>query len=160
MNTKTTKGLAAVALVGVLSGGLAACGSSAGSAPAPKPSASTTAPAPAKADRGKDMAAWMAAGGVDDLNSIGRCISAMGDSPTRQQLGTLSAAIARAQSRPMPSSVDPKGAYTAYLEHLKKMVTAYQSGDVATASSAAGSVNGDMKTLQDEMKAAGFDVSP
>jgi hypothetical protein len=106
------------------------------------------------------MAAWVAAGGADDLNSIGRYMSAMGDNPTRQQIGTLSAAIAKAQSRPMPSSVDPKGAYTAMLEQLKKEVTAYQGGDVAAALSAAGSIARDMNTLRDEMKAAGFDVSP
>jgi hypothetical protein len=160
MGTKITKGLAAIALAGVLSGGLAACGSSAGPASAPKPSASATASAPAKADPGKDMAAWIAAGGADDLNSIGQCMSAMGGTPTRQQLAALSAAIAKAQSQPMPGSVDPRRAYPAMLEQYKKVVTAYDSGDVAAAASAAGAIASDMKTLQGEMKAAGFDVSP
>lgn len=160
MSTKITKGLAAIALAGVLGGGLAACGSSVSTASAPSPSASAPASAPAKADPGKDMATWMAAGGADDLNSIGRCMSVMGNNPTRQQIGALSAAVARAQSRPMPSSVDPKGAYTAMLEQYKKVVAAYQSGDVATAMSAAGAIAHDMKTLQGEMQAAGFHVSP
>jgi hypothetical protein len=60
----------------------------------------------------------------------------------------------------MPGSVDPQRAYPALLEHYKKVVTAYESGDVATALSAAGAIASDMKTLQSEMKAAGFDVSP
>ena len=106
------------------------------------------------------MTAWVAAGGADDLASIGRCMSVMGGNPTRQQLAALSAAIAKAQSRPMPGSVDPQRAYPALLEHYKKVVTAYESGDVATALSAAGAIASDMKTLQGEMKAAGFDVSP
>jgi hypothetical protein len=160
MSTKITKGVAAIALAGVLGGGLAACGSSAGTASAPKPSASATASAPAQAHPGQDMAAWIAAGGADDLNSVGRCLSAMGDNPTRQQIAALSAAIAKAQSRPMPSSVDPKRAYPAVLEHYKKVVTAYENGDVAAAASAAGAIASDVKTLQGEMKAAWFDVSP
>lgn len=160
MSTKITKGLAAIALAGVLGGGLAACGSSAGTASAPKPSASATASAPAKADPVKDMTAWIAAGGADDMNSIGQCMSAMGDNPTRQQIAALSAAIAKAQSRPMPSSVDPKRAYPALLEQYRKVASAYENGDVATALSAAGAIASDMKTLQGEMKAAGFDVSP
>lgn len=164
MSTKITKGLAAIALAGVLGGGLAACGSSAGTASAPKPStsatASATASAPAKADPGQDMAAWLAGGGADDLNSVGRCMSAMGGNPTRQQIAALNAAIARAQSRPMPSSVDPKRAYPALMGQYKKVVTAYESGDFAAAASAAGAIASDMKTLQGEMKAAGVEVSP
>jgi hypothetical protein len=160
MSTKITKGLTAIALAGLLSGGLAACGSSAGSASAPKPSTSPTASAPAKADPRQDMAAWLTAGGADALNSIGRRMSAMGDNPTRQEIAALNAAIAEAQSRPMPSSVDPKGAYPALLEHYKKVVTAYQSGDVGAEVSAVGVIASDMKTLEGEMKAAGVDVSP
>ena len=159
MSTKITKGLAAIALAGVLGGGLAACGSSAGTASAPKAPASPTASAPAKADPGKDMAAWIAAGGADDMNSIGRCMSAMGDNPTRQQIAALNAAIATAQSRPMPASVDPKRAYPALLKQYKKVATAYENGDVAATVSAAGAITSDMKTLLGEMKAAGFDVS-
>ena len=40
------------------------------------------------------------------------------------------------------------------LEHLKKIVNAYTNGDVATALSESGLIATDMKTLQDEMKAA------
>ena len=160
MSTKITKGLAAIALVGVLSGGMAACGSSAGTASAPKPSASPTALAPATADPGKDMAAWIAAGGADDMNAIGRCMSAMGDNPTRQQIQALNAAIAKAQSRPMPSSVDLKDVYPALLEHYKKLATAYENGDIDTELSAAGAIVSDVKALQGEIKTAGFDVSP
>jgi hypothetical protein len=166
MSTKITKGLAAIALAGALGGGLAACGSSASPASAPEPSAPATAPAPAtasapaKADPGQDMAAWLAAGGADALNSIGRCMSAMGDHPTRPQMAALNAAIAKAQSRPMPSSVDPKRAYPALLEHYKKVVTAYENGDAAATVSAVGAITGDMKTLLGEMKAAGVQVSP
>jgi hypothetical protein len=40
------------------------------------------------------------------------------------------------------------------------VVTAYADGDISTALSAAAAVASDMKTLQGEMKAAGFDVSP
>jgi hypothetical protein len=160
MSTKITKGLAAIALGGVLGGGLAACGSSASPASAPEPSAPATASAPAKADPGQDMAAWLAAGGADALNSIGRCMSAMGDHPTRPQMAALNAAIAKAQSRPMPSSVDPKRAYPALLEHYKKVVTAYENGDAAATVSAVGAITGDMKTLLGEMKAAGVQVSP
>ena len=160
MRTKITKGLAAIALAGLLGGGLAACGGSAGTASAPKPSASAPASAPAKANPGQDMAAWIAAGGADDLSSVGRCVSAMGDNPTRQQIAALNAAIAKAQSRPMPSSVDPKRAYPALLGQYKKVVTAYENGDIAAAVSAAGAIASDVKTLQGEMKAAGVDVSP
>lgn len=161
MSTKITKGLAAIALITALGGGLASCGNSVGTAPAPKSSASSTAPAPApaKANPGQDMTAWAAAGGTDALNSIGRCMSAMGGSPTPKQMGMLSAALAKAESHPMPSSVDPRGAYIAMLEHLKKVITAYENGDVVTALSESGSMAANMKTLQDEMKAAGFDVS-
>ena len=168
MSTKITKGLAAIALAGVLGGGLAACGNSADTSSAPNPSASATASAsatpsasaPAKADPVKDMAAWIAAGGADDMNSIGRCMSAMGDQPTRHQIAALNAAIAKAQSRPIPSSVDPKGAYPALLQQYKKVATAYENGDIDTALSAASAIANDAKTLQGEMKAVGFAVSP
>ena len=160
MSTKITKGLAAIALAGVLGGGLAACGSSAAPAPVPKPPTSAPASVPAKADPGKDMAAWIAAGGADDMTSIGRCMSAMGGNPTRQQIQALNAAIAKAQSRPIPSSVDPKGAYPALLQQYKKVVTAYQNGDIDTELSAAAAIASDAKTLQGEMQAVGFDVSP
>ena len=93
------------------------------------------------------------------MNSIGRCMSAMGDNPTRQQIAALNAAIATAQSRPMPASVDPKRAYPALLKQYKKVATAYENGDVAATVSAAGAITSDMKTLLGEMKAAGFDVS-
>ena len=69
-------------------------------------------------------------------------MSVMGGNPTRQQLAALSAAIAKAQSRPMPGSVDPQRAYPTMLEQYKKVVTAYESGDVATALSAAGATPG------------------
>jgi hypothetical protein len=160
MSTKITKGLTAIALAGVLGGGLAACGSSASPASAPKPPASPTASAPAQADPSRDMAAWLAAGGADALNSVGRCMSGLGDRPTRQQIAALNAALAKAQSRPMPSSVDPKGAYPALLEQYKKVVTAFESGDVAAATSAASAIANDAKTLQGEMRAAGVEVSP
>ena len=160
MSTKITKGLATIALAGVLGGGLAACGSSASPASAPKPSTSAPASAPAQADPDQDMAAWIAAGGADDMNSIGRCMSAMGNNPTRHQIAALNAAIAKARSRPIPSSVDPKGAYPALLEQYKKVATAYENGDVDTALSAASAIANDAKTLQGEMKAAGVEVSP
>ena len=157
--TKIPRVLAVIALMGAIIGGLAACGSSPGTAPAPKPLTSTTAQATAKADPTKDMAAWVAAGGTDDLTSINKYVSAMGDSPAPDQIRILDNAIAKAQSRPMPSSIDPKGAYASMLEHLKKIVNAYTNGDVATALSESGFIATDMKTLRDEMKAAGFDVS-
>ena len=157
--TKIPRGLAVIALMGVLIGGLAACGSSPPTAPAPKSPAATTAPATATADPTKDMAAWVAAGGTDDLTSINRCMSAMGNNPTPDQIRILDNAIAKAQSRPMPPSVDPKDAYASMLEDLKKIANAYTNGDVATALSESGIIATDMKTLQDEMKAAGFDVS-
>ena len=157
--TTIPRGLAVAALIGTLIGGLVACGSSPGTAAAPKPPTSTTAQATATADPTKDMAAWVAAGGTDDLASINGYMSAMGNNPTPDQIRMLDNAIAKAQSRPMPSSVDPKGAYASMLEHLKKIVNAYTNGDVATALSESGFIATDMKTLQDEMKAAGFDVS-
>jgi hypothetical protein len=157
--TKIPRGLVVIAVMGALIGGLVACGSSPGTAPAPKAPTSTTAQATATADPTKDMAAWAAAGGTDDLTSINKCMSAMGDNPTPNQIRILDNAIAKAQSRPMPSSLDPKGAYASMLEHLKKIVNAYTSGDVATALSEEGFIATDMRTLQDEMKAAGFDVS-
>jgi len=162
-----TKGLAVVTLIGALSGGLAACGSSAGSSagttPAPRPTVTATAPAPGptqpKADPTKDMAAWVAAGGVDDFNSIGKYLSAMGASPTPGQISALNGAIAKARSHPIPASVDPKGAYGAILDQFQKAATAYQEGDTAAAASEINSTSADMKMLQDEMKAAGFEVS-
>jgi hypothetical protein len=157
--TKIPRGLAVIALIGALIGGLVACGSSPGTAPAPKSPASTSAQATTRADPTKDMAAWVAAGGTDDLASINTYMSAMGNNPMPDQIGMLDNAIAKAQSRPMPSSVDPKNAYASMLGHLKKIVNAYTNGDVATALSEAGFIATDMKTLQDEMKAAGFDVS-
>ena len=84
----------------------------------------------------------------------------MGDHPTRQQIAALNAAIAKAQSRPMPSSVDPKRAYPALLEQYKRVLTAYESDDVAAGVSAVGAIASDMKTLLGEMKAAGVQVSP
>ena len=159
MSTKIMKGLAAIALAGMLGGGLAACGSSAGTASAPKPSPSATASAPAKVDPRQDMAAWLAAGGADAMNSIGRCMSTIGDHPTRQQIAALSAAIAKAQSRPMPSSVDPKRAYPALMKQYKKVVAAYESGHFAAATSAAGATTSEIMTLRGEMKAAGVEVS-
>jgi hypothetical protein len=157
--TKIRKGLAVIALMGALIGGLAACGSSPGTAQAPKSPTSTTAQAPAIVDPAKDMAAWAAAGGTDDLKSIDRCMSAMGNNPTQEQIGALNNAVAKAQSRPMPASVDPRGAYASMLGHLKKVVAAYANGDMAIAMSESGSIAADMNMLQDEIKAAGFDVS-
>lgn len=156
---KIPRELAVAALIGALFGGLVACGSSPGTAPAPKSPVSATAQASAKADPTKEMAAWVAAGGTDDLASINTYMSAMGNNPMPYQIRMLDNAIAKAQSRPMPSSVDPKGAYASMLEHLKKIVNAYTNGDVATAQSESGFIATDMRTLQDEMKAAGFDVS-
>jgi len=165
---KITKGLAVVTLTGALAGGLAACGGSAGSSagttPAPRSTATATAPAPGptqpKADPTKDMAAWVAAGGVNDFNSIGQNLSAMGASPTPSQISALNGAIAKARAHPIPASVDPKGAYSAMLDRLQKAVTAYRKGDVVAAASEINSLSTDMTTLQSEMKAAGFDVSP
>ena len=108
--TKIPRGLAVIALMGALIGGLAACSSSPATAPAPKSPTSTTAQATATADPTKDMAAWVAAGGTDDLTSINESMSAMGNNPMPGQIRILDNAIAKAQSRPMPSSVDPKGA--------------------------------------------------
>jgi len=165
VSTTITKGLAAIALAGALTGGLAACGGSAGTGPAPEPSTSTTAPAPAKtapaqANPTEAIAAWVAAGGPDALASVGRTLSVMGENPTQQQIAALRDAIAEARSRPMPSSLDPKGAYPAMLAHLEKTVIAYANGDIAAALSESGSVATDTQTLENELKAAGFQVSP
>jgi len=84
----------------------------------------------------------------------------MGANPTRQQIAALSAAIAKAQSRPMPSSADPKGAYSALMKQYQKVVALYESGHFAAAASAAGATTSEMMTLQGEMKAAGVQVSP
>lgn len=160
---KIMKGLAVVTLIGGLAGGLAACGSSSGTTSAPRSTATATAPAPTptppKSDLAKDMAAWVAAGGVDDFNSVGKYLSMMGASPTPDQITALNAAIAKARSHPIPASVDPKGAYNAMLGRFQKAVTAYQKGDVVTAAAEINATSTDMKTLQAEMKAVGFDVS-
>ncbi len=166
---RITKRLAVVTLTGALAGGLAACGSSAGTTPTPTATATprstptATAPAPGptqpEADPTKDMAAWVAAGGADEFNSIGKYLSGMGANPTPNQVSALNAAIAKARSHPIPASVDPKGAYSAMLDRLQKAVTAYRKGDVIAAASAINSTSTDMKTLQDEMKAVGFEVS-
>jgi len=160
MSTKITKGLTAIALAGVLGGGLAACGSSASPASAAKPSPSATASAPAQADPAKDLAAWLAAGGAEAMNSIGRCLTTMGANPTRQQIAALGAAVAKAQSRPMPSSADPKGAFPALMKQYQKVVALYKSGNFDAAASAAGDTTSVMMTLQGEMQAAGVHVSP
>jgi hypothetical protein len=97
---------------------------------------------------------------MDGLNSIDRCLSAMGDYPTPEQISALSNAVAKARSQPIPASVDPKGAYGAMLAHLQKAVTAFENGDIATGSSELRSDTAYMQTLQQEMKAAGFDVRP
>lgn len=160
---KITKKLAVVTLIGALAGGLAACGSSGGGTSAPGSTAAATAPAPSltqpKADPMKDMAAWVAAGGADDFNSIGKCLSVMSAHPTLGQIHALDSAIAKARSHPIPVSVDPKGAYNSALGRFQKAVTAYKKGDVFTAASEINSTSPDMKTLQDEMKAAGFEVN-
>jgi hypothetical protein len=161
---KITKKLAIVTLIGALAGGLAACDSSGGGTSAPGSAAgTTTAPAPSptqpKADPTKDMAAWVAAGGADDFNSIGKCLSVMSAHPTLGQIRALDSAIKKARSHPIPVSVDPKGAYNRALGRFQKAVTAYEKGDVFTAASEINSTSTDMKTLQDEMKAAGFEVN-
>src|SRR5215471_7860597 len=128
---RITKGLVAVMLVG----GVAACGSSAGSTSTPRSTATVPAPSPTqpKADPTSDMAAWVAAGGANDFNSIGKCLSAMGANPTPNQISALNGAIAKARSHPIPASVDPKGVYTAILDRFQKAATAYKKGDVFTA---------------------------
>ena len=161
---KITRGLAVVTLTGALAAGLAACGGSAGTTTPPRPTPTATAPAPSptqpKADPARDMAAWVAAGGMNDFNSIGKHLSVMGTYPTPGQISALNAAIAKARSHPIPASVDPKGAYNAVLDRFQQAATAYKKGDVFAAASAINSTSIDMKTLQHEMKAAGFEVSP
>ena len=165
---RITKGLAVVTLTGALAAGLAACGGSAGRSagpatpPRPTPTATAPAPGPAqpKADPAKDMAAWVAAGGVSDFNSIGKHLSVMGANSTPGQISALNAAIAKARSHPIPASVDPKGAYRAVLDRFQQAATAYEKGDIVAAAAAISSTSAGLKTLQDEMKAAGFEVSP